>query len=255
MGNKDSSKTRVVPLMHFLGEDIGKINDFLSMFNFKNRHVQITDSIKRIHYGNKSDGEPGEMAIPPATSLLIWYAEHPEELDRTENKQNTKKQPSINTIKNREDFFNGNSEKKKEAVEKLKKMKTYPSRLPWYIFEGKTYPDIYIETESAIFIGEAKRTEPHLTGTVKWYKKRDQLIRHVDSVIDSDKTVYSFFILEHRNYENLEKHGKNFSYYEESLPHRQTYPDQIQKIMDTYIGCITWDDLQEKFPELKEKFI
>lgn len=255
MGEKDSSKTRVVPLMRFLGEDVNRINDFLSMFSFKNKSVRISDRILKVCYGNKSDGEPGEMAVPPVKPLLIWYAEHPEEMDRSENRQDKYGHPSAATIRNREEFFNGNPEKKKEAVDNLKNMDRYPSRLPWYIFEGKTYPDIYIETESFIFIGEAKRTEPHLTGTVKWYKKRDQLIRHVDSIIDSDKTVHSFFILEHKDYENLEKHGSDTGYYEESLPHRKAYPDQIRKVMDTYIGCITWDELGMKFPELKEKYL
>ncbi len=74
----------------------------------------------------------------------------------------------------------------------------------------------------------------------------------MDSVFDSGKKVYSFFILENKEYANLEKHGKDFEYYRKSLPHRTD--EEIKKIMGSYIGCITWSELAKKFPELKEKF-
>lgn len=254
MGNNDSTKTRVEPLMKYLKWDTNKINQFLALFEQK---TSITDRIKKICYGKKPDGCPGEKQIPAPFSLLEWYINNPEKLDQNENKQDKKGHPSLETIENRKAFFKGNLDKIKEAHDGLLQLKNkkkydYSRRSPWYIFEGHTSPDIYIETETEIFIGEAKRTEPKLTGSVKWYKQRDQLVRHVDSVFDSGKKVYSFFILDNKEYANLEKHGKDFEYYKNSLPHRTEA--EIKEIMKTYIGCITWNELVGKFPELKEKF-
>ena len=250
MGEKNSSKTRVTPLMDYLGNDVTKINSFLNLFN---KHPKIKGSKIDIFYGTKKDGQKGEKAIPAPVSLLKWYIEHPDKLSRKENIQNKSGYPVQETIDNREAFFNGDTDKRKEALDGIQKLKDKKiSPLPWYVFEGDTHPDIYIETESEIFVGEAKRTEPKLTGSVKWFKQRDQLIRHVDSVIDCGKKVYSFFILDRVDYPNLEKHGKDFDYYKNSLPHRSD--EEVKKIMETYIGCITWDELEQEFPELKKLF-
>lgn len=251
MGKNDSTKTRVEPLMDYLGKNVDKINQFLSLFG---RNVQINDNICDILYGKKSDGYPGEKSIPAPVSLLRWYIENANQLERSANKQDKNGHPSKETIEKREAFFDCDDTIVKEADEGIKKLEkknkdNYTYGYSWYIFEGKTNPDIYIETESAIFVGEAKRTEPKLTGYVKWYKQRDQLIRHVDSVFDSEKKVYSFFILENKEYPNLSKHGKDFEYYKKSLPHRTDV--EIKEIMKTYIGCITWSELVLKFPELK----
>ena len=253
MGKKDSTKTRVEPLMDYLGKNVDRINQFLSLFG---RNVQINDNIKDICYGKKTDGHKGEQSIPAPISLLEWYVNNSDKLAQEENKQNKYGNPSKETIECRKRFFNGDNEKIEEAKKEIKalrgkKIYTY-SKKNWYIFEGYTNPDIYIETELAIFVGETKRTEPKLTGSVKWYKQRDQLIRHVDSVFDSGKKVYSFFILENKDYANLEKHGKDFEYYKKSLPHRTDA--EIKEIMKTYIGCITWSELVLKFPELKLGF-
>ena len=254
MGKKDSTKTRVEPLMDYLGNDVDKINSFLSMFDCK---VQITDTICKICYGKKSHGCPGEKSIPAPVKLLRWYIENSDQLDQSSNEQDKNGHPSQKTIDKRESFFKRDEKLVKEANEAIRKLEkknkeNYTYGYSWYIFEGKTNPDIYIKTESAIFVGEAKRTEPKLTGSVKWYKQSDQLIRHVDSVFNSGKKVYSFFILENKKYANLEKHGKDFEYYKKSLPHRTD--SEIKEIMKTYIGCITWCELSQKFPELKEKF-
>ena len=74
--------------------------------------------------------------------------------------------------------------------------------------------------------------------------ERDQLIRHTDSVIDSKKKVYSFFIFENPNLYNLENY-KKIEYYKKSLPHRDEL--ETQKIMDSYIGFTTWEKINNLF--------
>ncbi|MGD1820457.1 MAG: hypothetical protein ACPKOI_11370 [Pleomorphochaeta sp.] len=113
----------------------------------------------------------------------------------------------------------------------------------WFIFEGYTYPDIYFESNKKIYIGEAKRTESKLTTSTKWLKKRDQLIRHIDSVIDSDKEIISFFIIENPNLYDFSVY-KNFEYFQKNLPYRNK--QSIEKAYQSFIGYCTWDEISNK---------
>ena len=112
MGKNDSTKTRVEPLMDYLGKNVDRINQFLSLFG---RNVQINDNIKDICYGKKTDGHKGEQSIPAPISLLEWYVNNSDKLAQEENKQNKYGNPSKETIECRKRFFNGDNEKIEEA--------------------------------------------------------------------------------------------------------------------------------------------
>lgn len=116
----------------------------------------------------------------------------------------------------------------------------------WYIFEGYTHPDIYIETEDSIYVGEAKRTEDKLTDETKWLACRDQLIRHIDAVIDETKKVYSFLIIDDEKvkYYHLSQYDDE-RFYAENLPHRSQ--DIIKKAKESYLGYTTWSKINELF--------
>ena len=123
----------------------------------------------------------------------------------------------------------------------------------WYIFEGYSKPDIYIETTSSIYIAEAKRTEPHLTTSTQWLDPRDQLIRHADSIIDGEKQVYYFFIIDEEKINSYElTRYEDLDYYEKNLPHRNKKED-FQKFRDSYCGYTTWTKISNilkiKFPD------
>ena len=119
MGKKDSTKTRVEPLMDYLGNDVDKINSFLSMFDCK---VQITDTICKICYGKKSHGCPGEKSIPAPVKLLRWYIENSDQLDQSSNEQDKNGHPSQKTIDKRESFFKRDEKLVKEANEAIRKL-------------------------------------------------------------------------------------------------------------------------------------
>lgn len=114
-------------------------------------------------------------------------------------------------------LFSNDENQKKTALSNLEKQKL--PQVAWYIFEGYTQPDIYIETRTTIIVGEAKRTEDKLTTETTWLKNRDQLIRHIDTVIDSGKEVYSFFLVENKDLYNFENYS-DIEYFKKSLPHR-----------------------------------
>lgn len=250
MGAKDSTLTRVVPLMEYLNKDISKINRLLQLFEKK---VSLNTEVIGYRYGKKSNGDPGEQSIPAKAELLEWYILHPEKLDSSQNVQKNGS-PSISTIIARKEFFNGSKLRKEEAlsaIERIKTKRNYTYGKKWYYFEGYTNPDIYIETNSVILIGEAKRTENHLTNEVLWYKNRDQLIRHVDSIFGTkranNKKIYSFYILDEKNIGTL-KDVKDYpkeKTLKDSLPHLTE--EERLAIKNTYLGYTTWEKISSKF--------
>ena len=231
MGDKNSSLTRVQPLFDYIGVDLNKLNKFLSLFEV---HTQITEPPISIKYGFD------ETAIKPPRELLIWCINNVEKLNSKEF-QKLKEEKSV-TAKKRYALFCKDGATISEALEKLKEPIIPQS--DWFVFEGYTHPDIFIETKNSIYIGEAKRTENRLTEHTKWLKDRDQLIRHVDSVIDGNKKVFSFFIVEEPQKYDFSKYKEN-EIYEKSLPHRT---EQIKNLIKkTYIGYTTFREVNNIF--------
>ncbi len=233
MGKYNSSLTRVQPVFDYINADREKLNDFFSLFG---KDIVVSSKIISYKYGFD------EAAIKPCRELLKWCVENVNQLNDEEFEK--LKYKTTSTDKKRYNLFKGDIQIKQQALAELKQDKL-PQKA-WYIFEGYTHPDIYIETENQIFIGEAKRTESTLTSSTTWLKVRDQLIRHIDSVIDSDKKVYSFFILENPALYELDKYiNDDNDFYKNNLPHRSL--DIVEKIKKTYLGYTTWNEINEKF--------
>ncbi len=235
-GIKDSTKTRVIPLMNHIGKDIKMINDLFSLIS-KVRPIAENDSDIKIFFDDK------EKKLCPKQELLEWYVTNYDKLIKVKNFGSSNK----DTQDNRREILNGSKEKIEEALSLIRQNPTATKK--WYIFEGYSQPDIYIETSSAIYIGEAKRTERNLTTSTQWLDPRDQLIRHADSVIDGDKDVFFFFLIdeEKESIYDLARYEDDFDYYKASLPHRSDKEDSIKKIMKSYCGYTTWQKISEKF--------
>lgn len=237
MGKYNSTKTRVVPFMEYMNKDIEKLN---KVFSSLVSSPKLTGPILEGKYlfGDK------EAAINPPISLLKWLVSNPEKLDEQKRKEimeDTTRESCLLRTK----IFNGDKNTIKEALKHIDEKGFVGYK--WFIFEGKTHPDIYIETENEIFIGEAKRTEKKLTTSTKWFPARDQLIRHIDSVIENKKNIYAFFILETPDIYPLHNY-KDIEYYKQSLPHRSE--QEIRKIKESYCGFLTWKQIKDLFPDI-----
>lgn len=240
MGIRNSSLTRVKPLFDFFGSDVSKLNQFFGLFNYNNQRIE-QNSLIEIRYGDF------EKKIPPSKSLLIWILQNLNYLNKVDNYgvDNI----DSKTYKKRKLLFSGDTKTLNEAVNIIKTKTTLPER-DWYIFEGNTFPDIFIETSDSIFIGEAKRTEKNITTKTKWLSQRDQLIRHIDSLLDQPKMLHSFYILEKNEYlngcykEQMELYSKN-DYFKLNLKHRSD--PYIEKAFKSFIGFIFWDDIADSF--------
>lgn len=95
------------------------------------------------------------------------------------------------------------------------------------------------------YVGEVKRTEPSLTTSTEWLNPRDQLIRHVDSIIDNTKQVFFFYVFAEDKIKDYELTCyEDILYYKKNLPHRKDI-NEIQKFKDSYCGFTTWERISE----------
>ena len=240
MGKRNSSLTRVKPLFDFIKSDIDKLNRFFELFENTNKRVK-QNSLIEIRYGNN------EKKIPPPKSLLIWMLQNLNDLNKVNNYGVSN--ISSETYKKRSELFSGNTKLIDEAINTIKTKTKLPER-DWYIFEGNTFPDIFIETTDSIFIGEAKRTEKDITTKTIWLNQRDQLIRHIDSLLDLPKPIYSFYILEKEEYlkgtykKRMELYSKK-NYFKENLKHRDD--STIERAINSFIGFVFWEDIADCF--------
>lgn len=240
MGIRNSSLTRVKPLFDFIGYDFEKLNSFLKLFNNLTPNIK-ENSIMEIKYGSD------EKNLQPSKSLLIWMLQNIEQINKVENYGVS----NVNSeaYKKRLKLFSGDRELQNEAIKTIQTVSNLPKK-GWYIFEGYTCPDIFFETKDSVFIGEAKRTERNITTKTRWLDQRDQLIRHIDSKLDQDKNIYSFYILERSEYlkglysVSMKKYD-NLDYFKLNLKHRDI--TSIERAKKSFIGFIFWEDISNHF--------
>ena len=239
MGQKNSSLTRVMPLFDFIGNDILKLNKLISMIQ---SDIQpITNLKEKIKYGKNEKG------LQPPKSHLLWQIDN-FSLLKVPNDFGSKE--GNETYNLRMKLYEGDIETIINAKNSILNNKITP-KSAWFIFEGYTYPDIYFETDKAIFIGEAKRTEKNITTKTTWMQERDQLIRHIDSVLDSPKQIFSFYILEKKEFDKG-KYEKSMElyrykdYFKRNLKHRNN-EKEIKKAFESFIGYLFWEDIAKEF--------
>ena len=118
----------------------------------------------------------------------------------------------------------------------------------WYVFEGNTCPDFYIEGDNYIILGEGKWREGNITLTTSFLnngEQRCQMVRHIQAALNAtDKTVYAFYIVDDNcSYkEDLTKKALAEQLGKESIPLSEL--DQ-KKILNAFYGYTTWQAIEE----------
>ena len=181
MGGKyDSSKTRVRPVFDRLwarGRDW--LPTLLSLPEF---------GCGRVLEGNVLDltlqegfWEPSEKCLNPPVALLSYLIRHPKLLAQKGS-----------DIELRRKLLQGDPNTVQLALGLLR---TEAARRSWYIFEGPTYPDVYLVSHDALVVIEGKRTERGPTVKTEWLVGRHQIWRHLDAAweIRGRREVYGFF--------------------------------------------------------------
>lgn len=248
MGKYNSSIYRVRPLMEIIKNDYSSFVELLKLVK-----ISPLGTPKIFKY----DGEDcKEMQLKPTKQHLLKLIDY-----LTNNDQSKISVAGAD----RQALFYGNTQTKSKTAEKAKREliliydKLTASDRPWYMFEGFTNPDIFIEGNDYVIVCEGKWTEPHITTTTTYLSKnnasRNQMIRHIQGALNyTNKRVYAFYIVDAEcGYINdLSKES-----FINQLNQETIQPDDAEKvnIVNAYCGYTTWQDIKKVIPNVifKEK--
>ena len=250
MGKKDSSLTRVKPIFDRLREvdptGVSWLNRLIMLPSLSDNSLakkQPQTSLTRFGWGDN------EVSLDPPVSLLSWLIRNP----RKPLSGGLSKDP-IKKLK-REEWINWNHER---IIEGLNLLGNQNKGEDWHIFEGKTKPDVFLETDDLIVVIEGKRTESGPTTKTKWMKTRHQMLRHLDCAweIRGKKKVTGFFIVDHlkcnpsissKQWMKYEQNTTSQEALSQSLPHRG--PEEQEEISSCFTGVTTWQQVCSEFSD------
>lgn len=249
MGIHDSSRTRVAPVFSRLYERDKSGKTWLGALL---RLPQRFDG-----QGVEAPGDPGELtehawhpaekSLPAPRSLLQTLVERPDLLS-----QEGLSSSSPEARLKREALLAGDPATREEALAALE---SYRGGRVWFVFEGPTSVDAYLETDRLIVLVEGKRQERGPTTYTTWMRVRHQLLRNLDAALDaSDKPAFAFFIVEGRPpdlkavpdlWQEFVVKTVSPDALEQSLPHRDG--ETRERIARSFLGVTTWQAVCAEF--------
>lgn len=182
-GQYDSSKTRARPVFDQLWQQ-GRdwLPNLLALPRGGHPEARVRSGGLRLLEGH---WEPNERRLDPPVSLLAWLIRHLGEI------AGERQLPPGR----RKTLAEGDPETVVQALEALRSNR---AEREWWIFEGRTSPDVCLVAEEAIVVIEGKRTEAGATTHTEWLSGRHQMWRHIDAAweIRGRRAVYGFLIVE-----------------------------------------------------------
>ncbi|NQT91310.1 MAG: hypothetical protein HQ559_01010 [Lentisphaerae bacterium] len=256
MGQYNTSRTRVQPVFSELITRMGLSADWLpallSLLECGAPDATVTVEpgpvLKRQAWGGNPASDEEEQSLSPPLSLLSWLVRNlvqPEGINLD----------SANDVdRQRQKLIDQDPETIARALEMLKR---HGGSRKWYVLEGPSQPDVYLETEKTIIVIEGKGTESGPTTNTTWMAGRHQVLRYIDAAweIRGSRDVYGFFIVNGKddNPESTEvpDHWRNASKatwsdeaISSSLPHRG--PEEQHAIRNAFLGITTWQSVCQK---------
>lgn len=244
MGINNSSKTRVEPL--------GK--ELLDKHDLVDKLISMTSENKPINFGSFNNdnvffaGVKHEKGLQPSKTHLINIINIIEEDKMLCSSIRNKaiKNSSGKNREKREQLFSLDKKTLNEAKELINKKHHIRS---WEIFEGKSYPDLFIENDQYILIIEGKRTEKAKTGKVSYLPKRSQMIRHLENALNYDKTgnkkIIAFYIIEEGCAYTNKCNSKTMK--KELIEETIFINQKLKKaILDSFYGYTTWQAISKQ---------
>ena len=239
---RDSSKTRVAPVMNRVVEEQDWVRRLLALPRGGHASAKIKDGLDLTVQEQRWD--PDEKPLAPPVALLSW-------LIRNLNVEPSHKDRS-KTAERRRRLAGRDPETIADALRQLREGNASRG---WHILEGPTYPDVFISTPDAVVVIEGKRTESKPTVDTTWMKGRPQMLRHMDGAweIRGDRKVFGFFIVEGVDgsdevpevwLEAAESTTAD-STLESSLPHRPEA--EREAIAGGFLGVTTWRAVCDEF--------
>jgi hypothetical protein len=191
MGRQDSTKTRVEPVFDELLARDETGNTWLSeLVTLPARPGVVAPVVPPAPLTRWGWGDE-EVGLPAPRSLLAWLVRNAA-LVNEEAHRNTSK----STREERDLLLEHDAATLDKALRLLSREPV--SARGWYVLEGVTRPDVYLESEKVIVVIEGKRTESGPTTDTTWMRIRHQMLRHLDCAWECRKgrDVFGFFIVE-----------------------------------------------------------
>ena len=242
MGKYNSSTYRVTPLMKYIENDLNRINKFLSIFN-----LSVDSLPTEYFYGDE------EKLLKPTfehlKNLIIYLGSTNNHIEKDVSEDRKKL------------FYGSTEERNKKASEAINELrKSYDKMTPftkkWFILEGYTHPDVFIEGKDYILIGEGKWTEDEITTHTEHLLElngeyRNQMIRHIQAALNySSKKVYAFYLVD-KECGYLDELTKE-AFFNQLSKETVALPDnEKKKISEAFYGYTTWQDLKAIFPQIE----
>lgn len=251
MGDRDSTWTRVVPVFdELLARDrTGQawLDSLLSMPTLSARPPgagrAVRGPLRVWAWGN------AEKQLMPPTVLLQWL------IACGRPKPGRPLGSSAATIAKRTLLVQRDPSVIGEALSLLSQA-PIPSRA-WYVLEGPSQPDVYLETDDAIIVIEGKRTEAGPTRITDWMEPRDQMLRHIDCAYAcrGAKLVLGLMIVEGtggvtaiavpKAWDDSAAEIVSVPLLGASLPHR--LEAERAAIAESFLGVTTWQAVCTRF--------
>lgn len=248
MGIHDSTRTRVEPIFDELfARDSTGASWLPPLAALPSRSGDamrkgLTSALQRCGWGDS------EIPLPPPPALLRWLVRNPQLCDEAAHRST-----STSTRLKRDLLLARDPETVEEAIRLLSRL-PIPSRA-WFVMEGPTWPDVYLENETSIVVIEGKRTEPGPTTHTTWMRVRHQMLRHLDCAWEQrrGREVFGFFIVE-GELDNPDPSTAWLAYadavvrpeaLDSSLPHRD--PVERTAIARSFLGVTTWQRVCSDF--------
>jgi len=191
MGERNSTETRVMPVFDELlaRQPEGWITRLVQLVSPS--HATFSAAGELLDWGWGED----EVPLQAPRSLLTALVSRATEL-MTPPPDGRFGSNSPTARQKRAALFGGDDDIRREALRLLNR-KRVPKR-GWYVFEGETWPDVFIETEHAVVVIEGKRTEASITTCTTWMPITHQMLRHLDAALEiaAGRKPIGFFIVE-----------------------------------------------------------
>ncbi len=257
---RDSSKTRVVPVLDRLYASDMSGRSWLPRLLRLPTGGNLLDSLTGLDFTiQEARWGDDEKKLDPPVSLLSWLIRHP----RMPSDGNLSSDPA--KARKRQELIEGSDVRLQEA---LRLLRDNSNGEDWHLFEGRTQPDVFIQTPNLIIVVEGKRTEAETTKDTKWMSGRHQMLRHIDCAweIKGRRGVIGFFIVEGDEgaldvsafWMNQARITVSPDVVASSLPHRG--PEEQKAIASCFAGVTTWQRVCAEFgmdwrqlPDLKSE--
>ena len=254
MGKYNSSEHRVVPFMDYIKDNLGELNILLSLLEQPGCDFRITSTPKKenIFYGkNEKCLKPFKKHLLEMISHVSNHYSYYKSIKNKDRAQLFSADPNIRKVKQAEAIKCLNDQYENLSANSRN----------WFVFEGFTQPDIFIEGDDYILLGEGKWTEKHITESTFHLNEnnggyRNQMVRHIEGALNYcesnnlNKCIIAFYIVDDdcTYKESLSKD----SFIKQLSKETISKDDELkQKIIDSFAGFTTWQKVEAAFPNMK----